>query len=193
MPTSGYLLFCKSVKDDEKRKLEEEKGAKINVAELMKHLGQKWQDLAQEQKNAFVVQAKEQNNQNEDQEQGGGADGEQKGGLPISTVKKIVLSDTDIKRTTGECTQLMALLAEKFLAHLAKTSAEVTKRNKRTTIKAEDLKAAVRLEKRISNTGVIDALIDHGDFKTPKSASKDTVKSQSITKFMKPIPTNQQT
>eukprot|EP01025_Chloroclados_australasicus_P045119 TRINITY_DN4921_c0_g1_i1.p2 TRINITY_DN4921_c0_g1~~TRINITY_DN4921_c0_g1_i1.p2 ORF type:complete len:186 (+),score=23.50 TRINITY_DN4921_c0_g1_i1:167-724(+) len=183
MPINGYQYFCNQIRNQEKQKLEDEKGRKVAVAELMKHLATKWQGLGTEEKQKFADLAKStttdandhQNNQQKDQKGGG---------FPTSTIKKIILSDKDISRIAGECTTLMALLGEHFLEHLAVDSAEITKRGKRSTIKAEDIKEAVKLNKRISRTGVSDVLAEYEDVRL-HSNKTDKVQSQSITKFLK--------
>jgi len=123
--------------------------------QLGKELGARWKRLSEEEKERYKTLAKEQNERKaaERKESPGGEaeDGQGKGGvqakppgLPTAVVKRLVLSDPELKRISAPALNLVINSAERFIGLMTQRSREVAITSGKRTIRMQDILAVAR-------------------------------------------------
>lgn len=153
--TTAYFVFAeenrKSVRD---RILSENgEGAKASVCEIAKAIGVLWKELSDEQKDVYKQKALARSQVNSAAAEE--ADGSGEGGcrpmdaestdpspsdglLPLSIVRRIALTDTDISRISHEGLVAIAKATDLLLGLMAKHASGQAKSQKRRTIMLKD-------------------------------------------------------
>mmetsp|Transcript_18645 Transcript_18645/g.52417 ORF Transcript_18645/g.52417 Transcript_18645/m.52417 type:complete len:277 (+) Transcript_18645:28-858(+) len=175
---TAYFVFCETHRAAVRDELmsAKEDGAKVSVAEEAKALGQRWKQLTDEQRQQYKdVAAK--NKQAEQEAKvaqvgpGGGGENEDavgagqeqsaaQGGLPLSAVRRIIMSDKEVGRVSKDAAVLIGAAAEVFLDLLAEGCGAAARnaRPKRRTIKLDDFAHIVRSDRRFVAAGMKDVV-----------------------------------
>ncbi|GMH40781.1 hypothetical protein BSKO_08685 [Bryopsis sp. KO-2023] len=159
---SGYILFTSELRPSVTAELKavDEKAGVVAVSKI---LGQKWKDLSTEQRDAYNARAAEEkkkakeqhDNNNENNVQDRVEDAGPPPSLPISTIKKIMTTDEEVKRVSAESIQIMSKATELLLAYLVERALEEAKKDKRKLIKLPDIESAVQLDPRLKATNTL--------------------------------------
>ena len=123
--------------------------------QLGKELGSRWRQLSEEEKEVFKAQAREENERRakEKAEAGAKADAPdattsvaptKPPGLPTAVVKRLVLSDPDLKRISAPALNMVIATAEHFIRLMTERSRDVAVTSGKKTIKLQDVLAVAR-------------------------------------------------
>lgn len=139
---------------------------KVSVALVAKALGQRWKTLSDEEKESYKVlaaaanaaAAEEKQKHAVDNPQDEDAAEEQDAGsaedmLPLALLKRIIHCDSDVSRVSHDALVLIAMSAELFLGSLSKRVLPIAKRQKRRTIKLEDVEQVIKSDRRLVVAG----------------------------------------
>ncbi|MEW5303061.1 MAG: hypothetical protein WDW38_001376 [Sanguina aurantia] len=174
---SAYFVFCDQFRAEEKAKLlaEGPEGIKVSVALVAKALGLRWKTLTELEKQGYKEQAaaanaaaeeekqKQAAEGNLDQPQGDDAQEADAGGsssdmLPLALLKRIIHCDSDVSRVSHDALVLIAMSAELFLGSLSKRVLPIATRQKRRTIKLEDVEQVIKSDRRLVVAGLKDVV-----------------------------------
>ena len=126
------------------------------MSQLGKELGARWRQLSDEEKDKYKALAKEQNERRaaEARENGGGEGGENQPertasaakppGLPAAVVKRLVLSDPDLKRISAPALNLVIASADRFIGLMTQRSRDIALTSGKKTIRMQDILAVAR-------------------------------------------------
>lgn len=211
---TGYLLFMNEQRQsvaDELRAGEEN----ASVPAVAKIVGRKWKELPEDQKQVYKDRAAERQkelelqHENDDENTQQDKDRTEESGpapgLPVSSIKKIMTTDDEVKRVSAESVQIMSKATELFLSYVVEKALEEAKKDKRKLIKLPDIENAVRLDPALKATNALaylkqmgkrkaEALEDEDgeeQTKAPSSkksrkAAKDPGQTTTITSYLKP-------
>lgn len=208
--TSAYFVFANEQRADTKDKLlaASTDGKAPSVAEVAKCIGQKWRELGetgqQQYKGKAAALTAEAAAEAGHAEAGGDEadmpdpENAEVPGLPLTSIKRIMCTDEDVARVSGDAVKGMAKAAELFLELLASKASAHAKQHKRLTIKFCDMQQAVIADKRLTEMGLRDMFMTDalfadartdGNASAPKKACKvavdDTPGSRPITNFFR--------
>ena len=156
---SAYLAFANANRNDVKEELLRDlgEGAKVGIAQLGKELGKRWKLLSDEEKARYKEEALKQLREREakraieggdkgdgDAENAPAAAAPQRQALPTALVKRLILSDPDLKRVSGPALSMLISSTEAFLGLLTEKARDVAVSTKRRTIRYSDLQTAAK-------------------------------------------------
>ena len=171
---SAYFVFANEQRACTKEELQAaaEDGKAPSVAKVAKSIGQKWRVLGEAgqqpyKDKAAVLAAEaaaaaanedetEENSQPADAQDATDTADDEIPGLPLTSVKRIMCTDEDVARVSGDCVKAVASLTELFLQLLASRAQAKAKQQKRSTIKFCDVQHAAMADKRMVEMGLKD-------------------------------------
>ena len=206
---SAYFVFA----DEQRAATKEELVATVtdgkapSVADVAKSIGRKWRELGEPGQQAYkdkaallaadiAAAATDATAADADSQADGNpeADNDEMPGLPLTSVKRIMCTDEDVARVSGDCVKSMAKATEMFLELLASRGYAQAKRHKRSTIKFCDIHLASIADKRLVDMGLkdmfeLEALFAgaRSDGKENLTAAKKTSKGGADTPTARPI------
>ena len=206
---SAYFVFA----DEQRAATKEELVATVtdgkapSVADVAKSIGRKWRELGEPGQQAYkdkaallaadiAAAATDDTAADADSQADGNpeADNDEMPGLPLTSVKRIMCTDEDVARVSGDCVKSMAKATEMFLELLASRGYAQAKRHKRSTIKFCDIHLASIADKRLVDMGLkdmfeLEALFAdaRSDGKENLTAAKKTSKGGADTPTARPI------
>lgn len=185
-------------------------GKAPSVADVAKSIGRKWRELGEPGQQVYkdkaallaadiAAAATDDTAADTDSQANGNpetaeADNDEVPGLPLTSVKRIMCTDEDVARVSGDCVKSMAKATEMFLELLASRGYAQAKRHKRSTIKFCDIHLASIADKRLVDMGLkdmfeLEALFAdaRSDGKENLTAAKKTSKAATDTPAARPI------
>jgi histone H3/H4 len=180
-PQSAYFIFSGEQRRSIKDELLKEK-EKVSMGEVAKAIGARWKALSDEDRRKYQDMAVSQKEAYEkalaEGLVAGGApqddDGRVRGAaratathsaLPLSMVKKLATSDTDVKRISGEALKVITEATGMFLGSLASGALDVAASNKKKNFKFEDIVALAKKDARLIDMGLLQIYQEQLPFK----------------------------
>ncbi len=209
---SAYFVFANEQRAATKEELVATvtDGKAPSVADVAKSIGRKWRELGEPGQKAYKDKAAllaadiaaaatddtaaDADSQADGNHETAEADNDEMPGLPLTSVKRIMCTDEDVARVSGDCVKSMAKATEMFLELLASRGYAQAKRHKRSIIKFCDIHLASIADKRLVDMGLkdmfeLEALFAsaRSDGKENLTAAKKTSKAAADTPTARPI------
>lgn len=206
---SGYFIFAeelrKSIHEDLQQNAPE--NVKVKISDVAKAIGERWGKLSAEEKDRYKALAQDRAQKTEASEQAGNAEdndekeneqgSEEKTGIPLGLVKRVMKMDDDLGRISSDAIAVTGAAAEMFLGLLGVRAFANAQKEKRVTVKFNDLAQATKHDKRLRLTGVPDvtravlAKLNSGKevaAKQPTSKVNQVSVNHTIHQFFQPAP-----
>lgn len=169
---SAYFVFANEQRASTKEELlaVATDGKAPSVAEVAKSIGHKWRELGETGQQAYKDKAAvlaadiaadtkhndaaDHDSQADDINETTEPDNAEIPGLPLTSIKRIMCTDEDVARVSGDCVKAMAKATEMFLELLASRGYAQAKQNKRSTIKFCDVSNAATADRRLVEMGL---------------------------------------
>ncbi|DBA66941.1 TPA: hypothetical protein ACH3X2_002055 [Trebouxia sp. C0005] len=189
---SAYFVFANEQRAATKEELVATvtDGKAPSVADVAKSIGHKWRELGGSGQQAYkdkaallaadIAAATDDTSADGDSQANCNpetveADGDVMPGLPLTSVKRIMCTDEDVARVSGDCVKSMAKATEMFLELLASRGYAQAQRHKRSTIKFCDIHLASIADKRLVDMGLKDMFELEALFADARSDSKENL------------------
>ena len=190
---SAYFVFANEQRATTKEELVATvtDGKAPSVADVAKSIGHKWRELGESGQQAYKDKAAllaahlaaaatddtaaDANSHANGNPETAEADNDEMLGLPLTSVKRIMCTDEDVARVSGDCVKAMAKATEMFLELLASRGYAQAKRHKRSTIKFCDIHHASIADRRLVDMGLKDMFGLGGLFADARSDGKENL------------------
>ncbi len=190
---SAYFVFANEQRATTKEELlaTATNGKAPSVADVAKSIGHKWRELGEAGQQAYknkaaalaaeaaasatTESAADESSQAEAKSEAAEPDDSEVPGLPLTSVKRIMCTDQDVARVSGDCVKAVAKATEMFLQLLASRAYSKAKHQKRSTIKFFDMCNAVIADKRMVEMGLKDMFAHEALFADARSEGKENV------------------
>lgn len=190
---SAYFVFANEQRATTKEELVATvtDGKAPSVADVAKSIGHKWRELGESGQQAYKDKAAllaadlaaaatddtaaDANSHANGNPETAEADNDEMLGLPLTSVKRIMCTDEDVARVSGDCVKAMAKATEMFLELLATRGYAQAKRHKRSTIKFCDIHHASIADRRLVDMGLKDMFGLGGLFADARSDGKENL------------------
>jgi len=190
---SAYFVFANEQRATTKEELVATvtDGKAPSVADVAKSIGHKWRELGESGQQAYKDKAAllaadlaaaatddtaaDANSHANGNPETAEADNDEMLGLPLTSVKRIMCTDEDVARVSGDCVKAMAKATEMFLELLASRGYAQAKRHNRSTIKFCDIHHASIADRRLVDMGLKDMFGLGGLFADARSDGKENL------------------
>lgn len=173
---SAYFVFANEQRASTKEELlaSAPDNKAPSVADIAKSIGHKWRALEEAGQQAYkdkaavlaadaaaIAAAAATEHADDDRSQPeidmeADADHTEVPGLPLTSIKRIMCTDEDVARISGDCVKAVAKATEMFIQLLAIRAHSQAKQHKRSTIKFCDIHHAAVADKRMVEMGLKD-------------------------------------